>query len=61
MTQLVDSQGGKLLVRAMNMRKDKDKVTKDQTLTLQDIKELIDDWCQITAKQLAAHINLSHG
>ncbi len=43
------------------MRKDKDKVTKDQTLTLQDIKELIDDWCQITAKQLATHINLSHG
>ncbi len=61
MTQLVDSQSGKLLVRAMNMRKDKDKVTKDQTLTLQDIKELIDDWCQITAKQLATHINLSHG
>ena len=59
MTQLVDSQSGKLLVRAMNMRKDKEKVTKDQTLTLEDIKALIDDWCQVTAKQLATHITLS--
>lgn len=58
MTQLVDSQSEKLLVRAMNMRKDKDKVPKDHELTLVDVQALIDDWCQVTAKQLSAHLTL---
>ena len=56
MTQLLDSQSGKLLVRAMNIRKDDQKVTKDQPLTLAELKPLIDDWCRITAKQLATHM-----
>ncbi len=56
MTQLLDSQSGKLLVRAMNIRKDDDKVTKDQPLTLTELKPLIDDWCRITARQLATHM-----
>ena len=58
MTQLLDSQSGKLLVRAMNIRKDDDKVTKDQPLTLTELKPLIDDWCRITARQLATHMGV---
>ena len=56
MTQLVDSTSNKLLVRAMNMRKESNKVTKDQALTLADLQEAIDDWCLVTSKQLAAHL-----
>lgn len=56
MTQLVDSTSNKLLVRAMNMRKESNKVTKDQALTLVDLQEAIDDWCLVTSKQLAAHL-----
>ena len=56
MTQLVDSKSNKLLVRAMNMRKESSKVTKDQALTLADLKEAIDAWCQVTSKQLATHL-----
>lgn len=57
MTNSFDSQSGKLLVRAMNIRKDDDKMTKDQPLTLTEPGPLIDDWCRIT-KQLATHMGV---
>lgn len=59
MSRLVDSQSGQLLVSAINVRQDKETITRDHPVTLQDIQPLIDDWCLVTASQLAAHLGKS--
>lgn len=56
MSRLIDSQSGALLVSAINVRQDKETITRDHAVTVSDIQPLIDDWCRVTASQLAAHL-----
>ena len=53
MVQLEDAQSGALLGGAVNLRQSSDSKSKDEPLTLDALKNLIEDWTKTGAKQLA--------
>ena len=56
MAQLEDSQDASLLAGTVNLRQNAKSKDKEQPLTLELIKPLVDDWCRQSARQLAAHL-----
>ncbi|AVG17846.1 DUF3313 domain-containing protein [Chromobacterium vaccinii] len=56
MAQLEDAQDGGLLAGTVNLRQNEKNKTKEQPMTLDLIKPLIDEWCRQSARQLAAHL-----
>ncbi|MEO9382691.1 DUF3313 domain-containing protein [Chromobacterium phragmitis] len=56
MAQLEDAQDGSLLAGTVNLRQSEKNKTKEQPMTLELIKPLIDEWCRQSARQLAAHL-----
>ncbi|WP_052729218.1 DUF3313 domain-containing protein [Chromobacterium vaccinii] len=57
MAQLEDAQDGGLLAGTVNLRQNEKNKTKEQPMTLDLIKPLIDEWCRQSARQLAAHLS----
>lgn len=53
MAQLEDAQTGALLGGAVNLRESPDSKNRDEPLTLDVLKKLIDDWTEASAQQLA--------
>ncbi|OHX11499.1 hypothetical protein BI347_17695 [Chromobacterium sphagni] len=56
MAQLEDSQDAGLLAGTVNLRQSDKSKDREQPLTLELIKPLLDDWCRQSARQLAAHL-----
>ncbi|MEJ8675589.1 DUF3313 domain-containing protein [Chromobacterium amazonense] len=56
MAQLEDAQDGALLAGTVNLRQNKKSKTKEEQMTLDLIKPLIDQWCKDSARQLATHL-----
>ncbi|UTH73387.1 DUF3313 domain-containing protein [Chromobacterium sp. IIBBL 290-4] len=56
MAQLEDSQDGSLLAGTVNLRQGGKSKTKEQQVSLDMLKPLMDDWCKQSAQQLASHL-----
>ncbi|MGL5360888.1 MAG: DUF3313 family protein, partial [Shewanella sp.] len=56
MSQLLDSQSGKLLVRVLDARESDETVQKDAPITASELKKMIDKWATSRAQQLADNL-----
>lgn len=56
MSQLLDSQSGKLLVRVLDARESDDTTQKDTPITSSELEKMIDKWAAGRAKQLADNL-----
>ncbi|MDI5832415.1 DUF3313 domain-containing protein [Shewanella xiamenensis] len=56
MSQLLDSQSGKLLVRVLDARESEDTTQKDTPISASELEKMIDQWAASRAKQLADNL-----